>query len=198
MTAVPVPVVERPSPDELAGKGATEAPPGPKPSLLIAFNDNMLVPEAHRQVREFLDSPGWKFGWKSRAKKDAFSFWHKHFAGPIHSGHRFPDTLEDEEGKLPVDREAELHQKAPLLHAMWQGLRATVFKQHRLVRCCANAFSFGCEGTLHVDDREPNGYTAIYYPNDRCAAPACSTASMARRASGAMSSRLLAATSSAT
>jgi hypothetical protein len=49
MTAAPVPARGQPSP-ELAGGSATEGGT-PKPSLLIGLNNNMLMPEAHRQVR---------------------------------------------------------------------------------------------------------------------------------------------------
>jgi len=135
-----------------------------KPALSIARNDDLLSERAHREVREFLHEPGWRFGWKSHAKKDQFSFWHKHFTGTKHID---PDAEIDEDTQQPLERIAELRENAPVIHAFWEGLHATVLKGHRLVRCYANAFSFGCEGTLHCDSRAPNGYTCIYYPHER-------------------------------
>lgn len=165
MTAVAfLPDVKLPVEGPPTGPGPGKT--GPAFPLSIERNDDLLAPEAHRQVREFLDAPGWKFGWKSQAKKDPFSFWHKHFAGHVHPDHGWIDPPPDEEERGRVDRAAELARNAPVIHALWQGLQATLMDGHRLVRCYANAFSFGCDGTLHTDSRRPDSYTAIYYPND--------------------------------
>jgi SM-20-related protein len=132
---------------------------GPLPSIhSIARKDNLLDPEGHQRIFKLLSEPGWQFGWKSQSSKDIYSFWHKHFAGPIRSRHR-----EQMPGK---DCAPELRESAPLIYSLWQGLQATLLQNHRLVRCYANAFSFGCEGTLHTDSRAPDNYTNIYYPNE--------------------------------
>lgn len=166
MTGTAVLSGEKPSGESLPA-GSKEGKAGLTFPLTIARNDDLLAPDAHRQVREFLDAPGWKFGWKSQAKKDPYSFWHKHFAGHINPDHGWPDPGADEEGQTSVDRAAELARNAPVVHALWQGLQATLMQGHRLVRCYANAFSYGCDGTLHTDSRRPDSFTAIYYPNKR-------------------------------
>jgi hypothetical protein len=46
------------------------------------------------------------------------------------------------------------------------GGRTLVIKDHRLVRCYANAFSFG-RGSLHADSHAFDGNTAVYCASER-------------------------------
>lgn len=137
-----------------------------KPPLTIARNDDLLSPDAHRLVREFLDKPGWSFGWKSKGKEDVYSFWHKHFAGFNHNDQREPDDDTGDSTMSSADRLDGLRRNGLPLYAMWQGLQASLLQGHELVQCYANAFSFGCEGTLHTDSRHLDQYTCIYYPSE--------------------------------
>jgi SM-20-related protein len=122
----------------------------------VFYFDNVLPDEERRRVNNLLfsggGSAGWTFGWKSHTQKDAFSFWHRHFAGYL--------KFEDEH----YDCEPELA-KFPLLHTFWQLLAAKTLQGHRLVRCYANGQAYGSDGTLHVDAAAPNNYTCVYYPH---------------------------------
>jgi SM-20-related protein len=127
------------------------------PSLTVL--DDVLDPSARARVRDFLDRGGWKHGWKSDAKTEAYPFWHKHFAGNIHPDHRGADGRQ-------YDCDDELRRAAPLLHDVWRHLSDTALRGHRLLRCYANGQPFGTEGTLHTDSVTAGSFTAIYYPHD--------------------------------
>jgi len=121
----------------------------------VVVLDNVL-PEADRAViQTFLQSGGWAFGWKSSAKTDLFSFWHRHFAGHRHS---------KDEAKYECS--AELEKGFPLLFKFWLQLNRGVFAgKHHLYRCYANAQAYGSDGTLHTDSKSEHSYTAVYYPH---------------------------------
>lgn len=123
--------------------------------------DNVLHEDKRKLINAYLHLPGWEWGWKSRPNVDAFAFWHKHFAGalkPDHPGH---------EREEPYDCAAELKAKVPLLYGMWEYLAGTILKGHRIVRCYANAYPYGTDGTLHTDSAAANSYTSVYYPHER-------------------------------
>jgi SM-20-related protein len=126
--------------------------------MLLQRIDNLLPAEGHKQIRLLLFRPGWQYGWKSNPTKDVFSFWHKHFAGA-----RRPDL----EGQYDCDE--ELSRNSPLLHGLWKFLQRTTLRGHTLVRCYANAQSYGSEGTLHTDSTAADSFTSIYYPGERWA-----------------------------
>lgn len=128
------------------------------------YFDNFLSELRHKQVNAFLHQPGWAFGWKSSSRSgsaDSYAFWHKHFAGSKGTDHP------GKEQQLPYDCAEELQRNAPLLHAFWQHLESTILKGHTLVRCYANGYPYGSEGTLHTDAISPKSFTSMYYPHER-------------------------------
>jgi hypothetical protein len=91
------------------------------PALPAVFKlDNLLTEPARAQVDDFLRQGGWKFGHKSSAKRDGFSFWSKHFAG-----HR------DEQTREYYDCAEELQKVSPLLFAFWTFLAGLCSKTAR-------------------------------------------------------------------
>jgi SM-20-related protein len=114
-----------------------------------------LLPDAQRKpLLLFLRAKGWKFGKKSHAQTDIYSFWVKHFAG-----HR--------NGREEVHYAcAEELRRTPVVFAFWRYLEGTVLKDQTLIRCYANGQSYGSDGTIHTDSRRPGSYTAVYYPHD--------------------------------
>ena len=48
---------------------------------------------------------------------------------------------------------------------LWLKLKQEHLSGHALVRCYANAHTFGVEGYPHVDSRKPGNYTTIFYVN---------------------------------
>jgi SM-20-related protein len=126
--------------------------------MSVRYFDNVLPQHAHSQVFDLLYGPGWQFGWKSHTNRDMFSFWHKQFAGTLKPDH---------DGTKQFNCATELGQRSPLLFEFWRHLSGTILKGHTIVRCYANAYPYGSEGTLHTDSINPNSYTAVYYPNPR-------------------------------
>jgi SM-20-related protein len=121
------------------------------------YLDDVLKPDVHQRVHDFVTQNNWTWGWKSQPKTDMFAFWHKHYAGSLTSDHE----------EKQYDCAEELGKKAPLLHGFWQFLANGVLKGHRLERCYANAFAYGCEGQLHTDAVSPTSFTSVYYPQLR-------------------------------
>jgi SM-20-related protein len=125
----------------------------------MRYFDDVLPPQVHNKIFQFLEQPGWQYGWKSQVERDKFSFWHKHFAGSMDADHR---------GVKQYNCAVELSQKAPLLHDFWLYLsRQGPLKNHTLVRCYANGQPYGSDGTVHTDSINPASFTSVYYPCPR-------------------------------
>ena len=125
----------------------------PSPPQIVGI-DNLLREEDRQAVCDFLMGPGWAFGARSAPTPGASRYWYKHFAGYARDG----------EDRNPAEIEAEL-QAAPVIQRMWQALKANQLRGHRLMRCYANGYPSGAEGSPHRDSLEPNHFTAIYYPH---------------------------------
>jgi SM-20-related protein len=137
--------------------------PGPDGSLRkfgIAKIDDALDEEARKRIWDFLSIPGWKFGWKSDAKKDPYSFWHKHFAG-----NTLPDHIARGGKERAYDCAEELLRTAPILHELWIDLEKHITPGHMLTRCYANGQPYGSEGSIHTDSLSEKSRTIIYYPH---------------------------------
>lgn len=119
----------------------------------MRYFDGVLSAEQHKAVHEFVSAPGWEYGWKSNPKRDIFSFWHKHYAGS-----RKHDDSEQ------YDCSEEL-KAAPVLYDFWQRLADGPLRGHTIVRCYANAYPYGADGTLHADSKARNSFTCVYYPH---------------------------------
>ena len=133
---------------------------GSTQQLRIAKIDNFLGEERRELVYGFLSGDGWKFGWKSNAKKDPYSFWHRHFAGNTR-----PDNYAEGGRERQYDCAAELSRAVPLLHRFWLDLERQVIPGHTVTRCYANGQPFGSEGSIHTDSTSSHSLTVIYYPN---------------------------------
>lgn len=120
--------------------------------------DNILPDAARQALNNSLHGDnvraGWKFGWKSRSTEDAFSFWHRHFAGYINIA----------EEANAYDCEPEIAD-FPLIHDLWFYLSSGPLAGHRLIRCYANGHTYGSDGTVHVDTKLAGSYTSVYYPH---------------------------------
>lgn len=158
----PAPAIAQPAEGETSGNLTLGAPAR---SLEISCHDDVLSVDSHKQIRDFLGQPGWHFGWRSNPQSDQFAFWHKHFAGNTRLDDADADVDVLEQSISGFDPAVDLRARAPLLGAFWDRLASSMLQGHRLVRCYANAFSFGCEGTLHADAKTSDSFTCIYYPN---------------------------------
>lgn len=133
----------------------------------LSVKDNLLSKEAQGKVIEYVCDGWFKWGWSSNTKTDVYSFWHKHYAGTLGTDH--PGKTFDK----PYDCADELKELHPLLHQFWQFLSSAATIRpgplvgHTLVRCYANAYPYGSEGSIHTDSVSPKSFTTIYYPHER-------------------------------
>lgn len=124
--------------------------------------ENALDETRRMKIFEFLNQPGWQFGWKSNPKSDLYAFWHKHFAGSIH-----PDHFAKEGRGQQYDCAEELQRNAPLICEMWRHLQETALSGHVLLRCYANGHAFGNDGSVHTDSLVERSFTSVYYPHEK-------------------------------
>jgi SM-20-related protein len=142
-------------------EGLVRGPTSVAPNTAISTIDDVLDPALQRKIYDALRNGNWKYGWKSNPKTDQFTFWHRHFAGNVN-----PDHVKQDGKGVQYECADELKRQSPLIHEAWLYLRDTVLQGHDLVRCYANAFPFGCDGTLHTDSVAQNSFTSVYYPHD--------------------------------
>lgn len=95
----------------------------------------------------------WTYGWQSDIEKTPFGHWNHDFL-------RTARGNQDDCQSVLLNNPA----LAPL-HGLWKRLREEILPGHLLVRCYANAHTFGVEGYPHVDSRAPGNYTTVIYVN---------------------------------
>lgn len=119
----------------------------------VQVHDGLIPVELQQQLTRLMTSPIWAHGWKSNAENDKYSFWHTHFAG---------GDLHNRD-----DCEQEIVNKAPMPVArLWDLLKKTVLQGHAPLRAYGNGHTFGCEGYIHVDNRDTENYfSTIIYTN---------------------------------
>lgn len=124
------------------------------PSRRFNQVDDYLTTEQLGGLQNFFQNHVfWTYGWQSDKDKAPFAHWN----------HDFLKTLAANQ-----DDHASILRETPSLapiHDLWLKLREEQFPGHSLVRCYANAHTFGIEGYPHVDSRKPGNYTAIFYLN---------------------------------
>lgn len=97
----------------------------------------------------FRDRASFRYGWPSDKSVSEFMHWHLDFLNtPRRSGNGRGGFV------APIQEEVS---------AAWQYLSSTVMKGHRLVRCYANAHTYGVEGYVHTDALENGNFTALVY-----------------------------------
>lgn len=116
--------------------------------------DDYLPTDQLSAVQDFFQTNVfWTYGWPSNKDKTPFGHWNHDFL----QTHR--TNQEDHEHLLLANPDL-----APIL-ALWLKLKEEHLRGHSLVRCYANAHTFGVEGYPHVDSRKPGNYTTIFYVN---------------------------------
>jgi SM-20-related protein len=122
---------------------------------IYLFEDALQEP-LRGAVADFLKNTSWQFGGSSDAKGTNYPYWYKHFAGIFD---------QNDLGSEIKDCSDQLSRSAPIIHTAWDYLKARVFRDHVLVRCYANGYPYGSEGTVHRDANDTRHYTAIFYPH---------------------------------
>jgi hypothetical protein len=116
--------------------------------------DGYLPEEQLAKLQEFFQTNVlWTYGWQSNREKVPFSHWNHDFL----KTHR---QNQNNEEQMLLENEA-----LEPIRALWLKLKSDQLKDHSLVRCYANAHTFGIEGYPHVDSRKPGNYTTIVYIN---------------------------------
>lgn len=123
---------------------------------MVKIFDNLLPPEAHTAIWNYLNLPGWAYGGFSATDAVAERYFYKHFAGYVKDG---PEDRE------PQSIEEELAAKAPMISQLWRALRDGPLAGQVLSRCYANGMPAGVEGGLHFDSNIATHQTSIYYPH---------------------------------
>jgi Rps23 Pro-64 3,4-dihydroxylase Tpa1-like proline 4-hydroxylase len=95
----------------------------------------------------------WTYGWQSNKDKTPFGHWNHDFLKTSRTNEEDHEYLLLSDPGLAPIRELWLRLKEDHLHG------------HALVRCYANAHTFGIEGYPHTDSRKPGNYTTIFYVN---------------------------------
>ena len=95
----------------------------------------------------------WTYGWLASTSQSTFGHWN----------HDFLKTKRDNQ----EDAEHVLLGNESLgpIKDLWLQLKSDLLKDHSLVRCYANAHTFGIDGHPHTDSSTPGNYTTICYIN---------------------------------
>jgi Rps23 Pro-64 3,4-dihydroxylase Tpa1-like proline 4-hydroxylase len=119
------------------------------------YNDFVPTEELVNLQGFFQENVFWKFGWQSNKNHaDApFSHWNHDFLATSNTNQDdCSDKLLSDPALTPI---ADL----------WKRLQLEKLSNHALVRCYANAHTFGVEGYPHTDSRKPGNYTTVIYIN---------------------------------
>jgi 2OG-Fe(II) oxygenase superfamily len=95
----------------------------------------------------------WTYGWQSDHARLTFSHWNHEFLNT-------PRVNQQNEEQVLLGNE-----KLKPISDLWLKLKSNYLKGHSLVRCYANAHTFGVEGYIHSDSKKPGNYTTIVYLN---------------------------------
>lgn len=122
-------------------------------STFIRTDDLLNEQELAAVQKYFQENVFWKYGWQSANDKMSFGHWN-HDLLKTHSSNQ--------------DECEHILQSNPVwvpINTVWRKLKASFLQHHQLVRCYANAHTYGVEGYPHVDSRRSGNFTAILYIN---------------------------------
>ncbi len=95
----------------------------------------------------------WTYGWQSNVQQSPFGHWNHDFL-------KTKRTNQDDAEHVLLENDAV----API-RDLWLQLKADLLMGHTLVRCYANAHTYGVDGAPHTDSRTAGNYTTICYVN---------------------------------
>jgi len=115
--------------------------------------DNLIPPTQLRALQNyFAANVRWQYGWP-QGVNDPFSHWSMDF---------LKVKLENQEN---VEDKLRGNPEYKPLADIWDVMLAGPMRGHHLVRCYANAHTYGVEGYLHSDSPNDDNYTALLYLN---------------------------------
>lgn len=110
---------------------------------------------AEKGIQRLFQGQAWSFGWKSNARSDTHSFWHRHF-------------IENSPRARAEDRDRYTAERFPVVQDIWERVLDKVSPEKGrpvLQRAYANGLTFGLEGRIHTDSSNPRDATALIYVN---------------------------------
>jgi hypothetical protein len=116
--------------------------------------DNQLPNDVSAAVMSFFNNVQFRYGWQS-SKDAAFMHWNRGFA----------DVHSDNESDIEPLLRANIDNVRPIVQT-WDALKVGLLSGHKLIRCYANAHTYGIEGYPHVDSRKADTWTTIVYVNE--------------------------------
>jgi hypothetical protein len=117
--------------------------------LLIKKYDDLIPQEVAKKLLEHINSQGFTYGWKSNDRFD-FGHWNVVFGGKKQSNR---DDVE-------VVLDGIVAEAVKLLKGR------VIPDNSTIVRCYANAYTFGTEGYPHVDSNSDSDMTVLIYLNE--------------------------------
>jgi SM-20-related protein len=118
-------------------------------------HDHFLPPEMAARAFALARALAWHYGWRSAPNAESFH-WHVDFDG----------QLEQRGGANNEDDITDCLTE-PLVREIWEHMKSRHFFGHTLIRCYANAHTFGTPGRFHMDRSADGYYSAILYLSER-------------------------------
>ena len=123
-------------------------------SKKLASHNDFLSPQEHERLRRYFEQHvSWIFGSQSDRWVLPLGHWNHEFL------HTDPRNQEAADALLAADPKNEP------IYALWQSIKQRLLPDHELVRCYANAHTYGNEGYPHYDHRYAGNCTTIVYLN---------------------------------
>lgn len=117
----------------------------------IELWDDAVPGDLQMRLAGLMDLNIWRYGWKASSEQTSYGFWHSHFGGD--------DDLESSSCEHDLLGRPLVK---PVLD-LWRMLEAGPLQGQVLVRAYANGHTFGGDGHLHRDHKDPGHFTTIYY-----------------------------------
>lgn len=121
-----------------------------EPSDIQVFDD-MVDADLFSRVSRYVRDQKFKWGWHSLAT-DAINYWNVQYA----------DSHEGPEVRNVV---ADIRDQHPVLAEYWDAARAKLDPKFYPTRVYTNLMTYGQDGGIHTDSRDPTDYTLLCYMN---------------------------------
>jgi hypothetical protein len=111
--------------------------------------DNFLPDAIADPLFDYIKTLTWSYGWRSNFNV-GYAHWNNDIAGvSTYNGIDIADRIQDKES----------------LYQAWQHINAEYLKDYVLIRCYANAHTYGVEGYPHTDSVREDDVTVVIYMN---------------------------------
>ena len=122
----------------------------------IHVEDHCIPAELLAEVQRTINNLRWQYGWRSNSARKAQP---GHWNFPILSAGM--KNTEDVSASLQ-----ELPAPLAIVNTLWEWLRENKFEgKADLLRCYANAHTYGVEGYPHQDSQRRDEFTSVLYTN---------------------------------